>query len=250
MHAYSDFIAEYRLRAKELNLPRNATPPTKSQYYRWVGDQVGSLPRGHHCLVLESMFPGWTAQDLFGPEQRRDMSPIMDADVLSSIAPALDPTLLTGLWVTCYRVRLGSGLHHLDLSTITVTGSRVTSRNYPPASRFEGHPCGHETDITAQLFARHLLGHFRNRNDSYFFGSLHLAALPGDNVLDGYYTGFLNDTAVVTEPWRWVRVEPQSATGIDLNTISLAEPSLVYDAVAARTGFEGPIPLQQVIENP
>jgi len=33
-----------------------------------------------------------------------------------------------------------------------------------------------------------------------------------------------------------------------LNTIGLGEPGLVYDTIAARTQFDGPIPLTQVIE--
>lgn len=67
LRSYPDFTAVYRLRAKELDLPRTATPPTKSQYYRWLGDQVQTLPRGHHCAVLEHMFPGYTAEELFSP---------------------------------------------------------------------------------------------------------------------------------------------------------------------------------------
>ena len=65
MHAYSEFVAEYKRVAKDLDLPRNAVPPTRSQYYRWVGDQVRTLPQGHHCVVLERMFPGWRVQELF-----------------------------------------------------------------------------------------------------------------------------------------------------------------------------------------
>ncbi len=67
MHAYSEFIAEYKRLAKDLDLPRNAVPPTRSQYYRWVGDQVQSLPRGHHCVVLERMFPGLDSQRAVWP---------------------------------------------------------------------------------------------------------------------------------------------------------------------------------------
>ncbi len=166
--------------------------------------------------------------------------------MLATVDPGLDPALLAGLWVTGYLI--SGGYRHVDLSTITVTGSLVMSRNYPPAPRFEGHSAGHETDITARLFGRHLMGHFRNRNDRYYFGSLHLAVLPGETILDGYYTGFLNDTSVVAQSWRWVLVDPRSVDGIDLNTVALGEPAAVYDAIAGRNQFDGPIALAEVVE--
>lgn len=245
MHAYSEFIAEYKRLAKELDLPRNAVPPTKSQYYRWVGGQVRTLPQGHHCVVLERMFPGRTAQELFGHERPRDAAAVVDDDVLAGIEPGLDPALLGGLWVTGYLIT--GGYRHVDLSTVTMNGARMVSRNYPPAPRFERHSAGHETDVTARLFGRHLMGHFRNRNDRYFFGSLHLLVLPGETILDGYYTGFLNDAAVVAQPWRWILVDPRSAEGIDLNAVTLGDPEAVYDAIAARNQFDGPIALAEVL---
>jgi hypothetical protein len=69
-------------------------------------------------------------------------------------------------------------------------------------------------------------------------------------MLDGYYTGFLSDSQVVAEQWRWVRVEPQSAEGVDLNAVVLSEPQRIYDAVVGRSRFDGPIPLAQLTENP
>ena len=247
IHAYSEFIAEYRRLAKDLDLPRNAVPPTKSQYYRWVGDQVRTLPQGHHCVVLERMFPGWTAKELFGREQHRGASAGLDDDLLADIDPGLDPAIVAGVWVTGYLI--SGGYRHVDLSTVTVSGTRMMSRNYPPAPRFEGHSTGHETDITARLFGRHLMGHFRNRNDRYFFGSLHLVVLPGESVLDGYYTGFLNDTSVLAQPWRWVLVDPRSVDGVDLKAVTLGDPASVYDTIAARNQFDGPIALAEVVEH-
>jgi len=250
LRAYSDFIVEYKHRANESDVPRPGAPPTKSQYYRWVGDQVQSLPRGHHCAVLERMFPGWTAEQLFSHGEHHNVpksNANADDDVLGSIAAGLEPALLAGLWVTGYLIK--GGHHHVDLSTVTATGSGIKSRNHPPAPRFEDHASGHETDVTARLYGRHLMGHFRNTNDRYFYGSVHLAVLPGEIILDGYYTGFLNDTEVVCYPWRWVRVDPRSAAGIDLTLVTLGEPGPVYEAIASRTQFDGPIPLAQVIEN-
>ncbi|OBK11263.1 hypothetical protein [Mycobacterium sp. 1245852.3] len=245
MHAYSEFIAEYKRAAQSLDLPRNAVPPTKSQYYRWVGGHVRTLPQGHHCMVLERMFSGWTAKELFGHEQPREPSVAVDDDVLAGIGPGLEPGLLAGVWATGYLIT--GGYRHVDLSTVTVRGARIVSRNYPPSPRFEGHPAGHESDVTARLFGRHLMGHFRNHNDRYFFGSLHLVLLPGETILDGYYTGFLNDAVVVAQPWRWVRVDPRSVEGVDLGAVTLGDPGAVYDTLAGRNKLDGPLALSDVL---
>jgi hypothetical protein len=247
LHEYSEFVVEYQRRAKELDLPRHASAPTKAQYYRWVGGHIQNLPRGYHCMVLERMFPGWTAKELFGHAEHQH-APSSNAGLLSSIAPAVDPGQLAGLWVTCYAFNRTQ--HHVDLSTITVTNGDVTAKNYPPEPRTEAHATGFRNDIEAGLFGRHLIGRWRNVNDSYFYGSLHFAVLPGETMLDGYYTAFVSDSDVVAERWRWVRVEPQSAAGVDLSTVVLGEPRRLYDAIVGRTRFDGPISLAQLTENP
>ena len=247
LHEYSEFVAEYERCATELDLPRQASAPTKAQYYRWVGGHIRNLPRGYHCLVLERMFNGWTARELFDHNQPQHTSATTEA-LLSSVAPAVEPAELAGLWVSCYV--FGGTKHHVDLSTITITNSAVTARNYPPEPRAEAHTSGFRNQIEAGLFGRHVIGRWRNVNDSYFYGSLHFAVLPGETMLDGYYTGFLSDSHVVAERWRWVRVEPQSAEGVDLNSVVLGEPQRIYDAVVGHSRFDGPIPLAQLTENP
>ena len=247
LHAYSDFVAEYHRRAQELDLTRHASPPTKAQYYRWLAGDLQNLPRGHHCAVLEQMFPGWTAKELFvGAPNSPSTTSHDDGELLSSVVPVLEPALLAGLWVTAYV--MGDGRRHVDLSTVTASRSGVTSRNYPPEPRAEGHHTGHIADISARLFGRHVMGQWRNRNDRYYYGSLHLAVLPGEAMLDGYYTGFLNDTQIVAEPWRWVRVAPVSVAGVDLSSATLGQPREIYDMLAQRSQFDGPISLEQVTE--
>jgi hypothetical protein len=247
LHEYSEFVVEYERLAKELDLPRHASAPTKAQYYRWVGGHIHNLPRGYHCMVLERMFPGWTARELFGRTEHVD-APIKNGGLFSSIPPAVEPGELAGLWATCYV--FDGTQHHVDLTTVNVTNGYVTARNYPPEPRTEAHASGFRNDIEAGLFGRHVIGRWRNVNDSYFYGSLHFAVLPGETVLDGYYTAFLSDSQVVAEPWRWVRVDPESAKGVDLSTIVLAEPRCIYDALVGRSRFDVPIPLAQLTENP
>lgn len=248
LHAYSAFVDEYVRCAKELSLPQHA--PAKTQYYRWVAGHVRDLPRTYHCQVLEHMFPGWTVEELFGrrarPDDSEPDSEFGDSTLLSAIAPSVDPTLLAGLWATAYIFE--DTRRHADLSTITVAGPVLRSRNYPPAPRAEGHAAGHETDIKAALHGRHLMGQWRNTNDRYYFGSLHLVLQPGESILDGYYTGFLSDAAVVAERWRWVRIDPGTTDGIDLSTLTVREPRELFDTLTAHGPFEGPIPLAAVTE--
>jgi hypothetical protein len=245
LHEYSEFVAEYRRRAEELSLPRLASPPTKAQYYRWVGGQVQRLPRGYHCMVLERMFPGWTADELFG-HAVHDKE--MQEDLLSSVAPAVDPAVLAGSWVTCYE--FDDAQHHVDLSTVSVTNGAVTASNYPPMPRTDRHASGFCNDIEAGLFGRHLMGRWRNTNDNYFYGLMHLAVLPGETILEGFYTTLITDSQVEAGPWRWVRVDPESMRGVDLNTVKLGEPRRLYDAIVGRTRFDGPISLAELTENP
>jgi hypothetical protein len=146
----------------------------------------------------------------------------------STQAPAVEPAQLAGLWVTGYV--FDGTKRHVDLSAITVTNNAVTARNYPPEPRAEAHASGFRNEIEAGLFGRHLIGRWRNINDSY--------------------TGFLSDSQVVAEQWRWVRVEPQSAEGVDVNTVVLGEPRRIYDAIVGRSPFDAPIPLEQLTENP
>jgi hypothetical protein len=248
LHAYSDFVAEYERRAQELDLPRQASPPTKAQYYRWLAGNLQNLPRGYHCAVLERMFPGWTATALFAPNQHQYRHPTGNHHgLLSSFPPAVDPADLAGLWFTWYR--FDGTQNHIELSTITVTSDGLEARNYPPEPRTDLNAPGFRNLVAAGVFGRHVIGQWRKTHDNYYYGSLHLVVLPGEALLDGYYTGFLTDTQVVAEPWRWIRVEPESAAGIDLNTVTLRDPGRLCDVIANRTRYDGPIPLAHVIED-
>lgn len=194
------------------------------------------------------MFPGWEVKDLFGPPSAAAKNNVTRAggDVLSDIAPGLDVNLLAGLWATCYIFE--GTRRHVDLSTVIATKHGVTSINSPPQPRAEGHPTGHITEISAGLYGRYLMGHWRNRNDQYYFGGVHLTVLPAENVFDGYYTGFLRDTHVLAERWRWVRIDPESAHGVDLTGLALEDPDQIHDIVMNHDQAGGPIPLEQVTE--
>jgi hypothetical protein len=244
VHEYQVFVAEYRRIARKLELPRSAEPPSKAAYYHWLSGQMKGLPQGYHCLVLETMFPGWTAKELFTRSERR-RARAASGGLLASITPSVDPAQLAGLWCTGFMFE---GAHHVDLSTITVTNGVVTVRNFPPAPRTEGQKVGFHNDISLHLSGRHLIGQWRNTSDSYYYGSVHLAVLPGETILDGYYTSVLNDTQVAADRWRWVRVETQSAAGIDLHTLALGEPQHLYNTLLEHAQYGPAIALAQLTE--
>ncbi len=235
MHEYQAFAAEYRRIARDLELPRSAEPPSKAAYYGWLSGQMKGLPHGYHCLVLEHMFAGWTAKDLFACVTERQHGRAGRGGLLGSITPAVNPEKLAGLWCTSF---VFNGAHHADLTRLDVTSGDVAAKNSPPQPRTEGHIVGFHNDIHVKLSGRHLIGQWRNTSDSYYYGSVHLAVLPGETILDGYYTAVLTDTQVVADRWRFVRVEPQSTADIDLNTITLRNPLDLYqEHVPSRVDF-------------
>lgn len=65
---YSAFVRAYDRAAKDIDeKDLVGSAPVRGQLYRWVSGQVKKLPYPHHCRVLEAMFPGWTAVELFEP---------------------------------------------------------------------------------------------------------------------------------------------------------------------------------------
>lgn len=238
LHAYSDFSAEYRRIAQEMGF-RHA-PPTKAQYYRWVAGAIHNVPRGYHCLVLERMFPGWTAAQLFSPPETS--GPTRPA---APAAAGLEPDALSGLWLTGYVFE--NTRVHVDITTVTATQGGVTTRNCPPQPRAEGYPSAHITTIEAQLIDRHLIGQWRNTNDAYYYGTVHLIVRPGEDLLDGLYTGFVTDSEILAAPWHWVRIDPQSAKDVDLTSVTLIDPRRIYETITARTAFHGPMDLTDVL---
>jgi hypothetical protein len=67
LQTYRAFRQAYDDVARRVNSTLVGTYPTERQYYRWVsGDMIG-LPYPDHCSVLEAMFHGYTAQQLFEP---------------------------------------------------------------------------------------------------------------------------------------------------------------------------------------
>jgi hypothetical protein len=64
---YTRFCAEYDKAAQRIDASLIQTYPSRTQLHRWLTGALRSLPYPDHCRVLEAMFPGWTADQLFQP---------------------------------------------------------------------------------------------------------------------------------------------------------------------------------------
>jgi hypothetical protein len=64
---YSTFCTEYDKAARRIDPDLAGRYPSRAQLHRWLTGAVLSLPYADHCRVLEEMFPGWTAEQLFHP---------------------------------------------------------------------------------------------------------------------------------------------------------------------------------------
>ncbi|SEG94726.1 hypothetical protein SAMN04489712_15022 [Thermomonospora echinospora] len=59
------FLAEYDKAARKVDPSLVGKGPSRAQLHRWTSGEVKGLPYPDHCRVLEKMFPGWTAEQLF-----------------------------------------------------------------------------------------------------------------------------------------------------------------------------------------
>jgi hypothetical protein len=253
---YGTFRVEYERAAAQLaSGAEGPTAPSRAQFFRWLeGRLKGGIPYPDACRVLEAMFPGWTADDLFGPPppngwQRRDGEAPAAGGLLGSVPPSFPAKVLTGAWVTSYRFSQPPKLH-VDVAHVTVEGPRqVRARNYPPEPRTEGHRVAYRNEIDAQLANRHLIGHWKNDSDARYFGSLQLAVLPGETVLEGHYTSYASDVEVATGPWKWVRLDPATLPG-DLAGVTLRPPRDLHELIEKHTQYDAPLELAAVAEEP
>ena len=91
---YSTFCAEYDKAARRIDAELAGRYPSRAQLHRWINGAVRSLPYADHCRVLEEMFPGWTAEQLFKPSTG-DRASSVSSQALA--VPAASVILSTGL---------------------------------------------------------------------------------------------------------------------------------------------------------
>jgi hypothetical protein len=212
---------------------------TRGNVSRWEG---GGHPQAHYLVILEAVF-GQPANTLGFHDIDTGELPA-GGTLLGSVSfPA---SALTGFWVTSYRFdHGGTQMHHADIAHITAESDRsIRATNYP--ARTEGRASPFFNEIEARLVSRHLTGHWKNTSDTRYFGSLHLAVLPGETVMDGYYTGFASDISVSANQWKWVRLTSESVSDASMSDVTLREPRCLYDLVMERQQNDAPLTLADV----
>jgi hypothetical protein len=277
MQTHSAFCREYDKVAADVDRTLKGGWPSRAQFYRWLSGDLIGLPYADHCRILEKMFPGWKVAQLFQvhdggiefvPEPSTPQiktatalpiaSIVQEADqvvafcqslgLLASVPHCFSVDILGGFWVTCYQFNSSRGMQcHADITQLTPQSDRrVTAKNYPPDPRAQGQ-VSFRNEIEAQLANRHLIGHWKNTSDTRYFGSVHLAVLPGETVMDGYYTGFSSDIQVDAMRWKWVRLAPTSLSGVDLQEVTLNDPGMIH-ALLENSPNDAPLDLAAIVE--
>jgi hypothetical protein len=225
------------------------------QLDRWLAGDLATLPRPSLCMVVEMEF-GYPVERLLafsdlveastGPEARPRP---LDQLVSKAATESARADTLAGLWITSYQFYSEEGIrYHADITRVTPQSSRrLTAKNYPPDPRTQGHVPAFRNEIEAQLANRHVIGHWRNISDTRYFGSIHLAILPGEAVMEGYYTAFSSDIRVDVMGWKWVRLEPLSLPDVELPQVALKEPDAIY-TLLEHSAYDAPLTLAAVAE--
>jgi DNA-binding transcriptional regulator YhcF (GntR family) len=214
--------------------------PTHQRLADMYGVSVGTVKRALGELQGAGLIVSRQGQGAFVRTRK---------SVLESVPSTFSPAILSGLWVTAYHFHSDQEPKpHADITRITPqSGRRLTSTNYLPEPRTQDHIPPFRTEIEAQLANRHFIGFWKNQSDTRYFGSVHLAVLPGENVMTGYYTSFTSDVRVDAMAWTWVRLDPASVGPSGYPHVRLKDPGTVNDVLMKYTD-RSPIAASAVLE--
>jgi hypothetical protein len=195
--------------------------------------------------VTEAAVTGWErgatppGDVLLAAEQGTLVAP--PGTLLGVVPQSFPAAALEGWYVTSYQfTHGGKPQHHADIARITAESDRHLS-GVTGAARTEGRAVPFRNEIEACLASRHVVGTWKNTSDARYFGNVHLAVLPGEMVMDGWYTGFASDITVSIGHWRWVRLDAEPETGV-----VLAQPATVHDLVMNRSEYDGPLTIADI----
>jgi hypothetical protein len=235
-HALGQTAAEFAA----MLTPLVGWPVTARAVEAW---ETRTVPPGDVFIALGTLTPA-------GPDQFGDERFI--GGVLGRIPQSFAPEELCGHWVTCFRFGPEPARKsHVDVAQISMGPDRLMRiTNHSPAPRSEGRAAPFRNDIEAQLANRHVVGHWKNSNDTRYFGTFQLAALPGETVMDGVYTGFGSDIEVSSGPWKWVRVDTDSLAGVDLSAVRLRDPTCLGERIRTHSQYAAPFTLADITEGP
>lgn len=129
LQEHQAFCREYDKTARTIDPKLQGQYPSKATFYRWLSGDLRKLPFPGHCRVLETMLPGWSAQELFKP-WAGDALPRPTA--VTAEASAVEA-----------RIEAATREKYADLAGVFVSRSELT-HVLPPAELFRG-----ATDIRA-----------------------------------------------------------------------------------------------------
>ena len=144
---YATFCAEYDKAAKSIDPKLTGTWPSRAQFHRWINGELRSLPYPDACRVLEALFPGWTAEQLFGPitdeQLARAAAPTAGDEQETADPPRLDVDRLLADRFS-------------DVSAVYATRSELISA-MPPHALFDSaskiRACGLSLNLLCQQYA-------------------------------------------------------------------------------------------------
>jgi hypothetical protein len=197
---------------------------------RW---EEGSVPPADVALACQAITGG---------------DPLGGLSLLEPVPPAFPASVLSGLWVTSYQFSGSGGERcHADIARLTALSDReVRAANHPPEPRTEGRALPFRNQVRARLAGRHLVGEWKNTSDARYFGTLQLAVLSGETVMEGLYTSLASDVAVSSGHWKWVRLAVGTGEEDDLMNVTLRDPAKLHELVTGRLKYDAPLTLAEV----
>lgn len=254
MRAHASYRPDYsKLSSSQVVAARQKLGLTHAEFADYLSDALG-------WPVYESAVKRWETRkappgDVLlacGVATQGTSGAELAVPLLTAVPPSFPADALVGPWVTCYQFsRGGEPRFHADIAHVTAeSGSRIRAVNHPPEPRSQGRARSFRNEISAALACRHLIGEWQNTSDTRYCGSLQLAVLPGETVMEGFYTGVGSDIEVSTGFWKWVRLDPGSVPDAGLAGITLREPSAVHDLVMSHSQYGEPLTLADVRGEP
>ncbi|MFE6091753.1 toll/interleukin-1 receptor domain-containing protein [Streptomyces massasporeus] len=200
------------------------------------------IPKGPFAAAVQKNVPVYLKRVKGALQQQRSEG------LLTSVPSAFPAERIAGYWVTCFSFGESSKCH-ADVAGIAVESQRrLRVLNEPPAPVTEGHPQPFLNEIEAELANRHIMGYWKNVSDTRYFGSVHLAILPGETVMEGYYTSFHDDVTVRMGNWKWVRLDPKSFDIDDFPNVKLKDPHSIQSLMESHHPTDRPIDFHSIVE--
>ncbi|MFI6457528.1 DUF5919 domain-containing protein [Streptosporangium amethystogenes] len=142
---YKTFCKEYDKAAKLVDSTLQGKWPSRAQLHRWLSGELKGLPYSDHCRVLETMFPGWSIEELFSLNDGGTPAPPVTAE------PTKNSGHITEICPTSQMA---------DVAAVFSSRSAFASA-YPPSALFdtarEINAAGLSLNVLCQSYPDHRL---------------------------------------------------------------------------------------------